>query len=391
MIAFAHEREHAALDEARARTLELVSPLDDDAWCAWPDPDFSPIAWHLGHLAFTQASWVLERLLGDDRLSRPFARRYAQDGRPKHERAEGFEREATLRYLDEVRDALRVAWRKLDRRHDLVREGYLVWFLACHEHQHRETIAIVRAATVATTPAPPLAPVEAELAPPRTLEFPTTRVRIGTDAYASYDNERPSLEVEVPAFAIASRPVCVGEWLAFVHDDGYRRDELWCDAGRRWREARGIRRPSSWGDTALATPRGWRPLDPRLPVHGVSAFEADAFARWCGARLPTEDEWELAARSNPQPVDPPTYAPVVARNAHFLGGVWEWTSSAFAARPGFRAFPYRGYSEPWFGDHRVMRGGSFATDPAIATPSFRNFYVPETRACFVGLRLAWDR
>jgi iron(II)-dependent oxidoreductase len=427
---FAHDvvADLALLDAARARTLAWVDPLDDDAWCAWPDRDFSPIAWHLGHLAFTEASWVLERLLVDARLSAPYATRFAQDGRPKHERAVGFDREELLAYVANVRAAVREAWPRLDPEHELVRDGYLAWFLACHEHQHRETIAIVRARTVAAIEPPSLPGVERTSRPAVRVELEGGCVRVGTDARLAYDNERPSLDVHVAPFAIDARPVSAGEWLAFVRDDGYRREALWTHEGWAWRVRAGVERPSSWrvleprrasrdeslrrGESrspesrpnesrphesrsreerhVVATPGGWRSFDPDAPVFGISAHEADAYARWCGARLPTEAEWELAESLGAlaeRAIDRPHAAGPLS--ALVVDRVWEWSADTFLPRPGFVAFPYRGYSEPWFGDHRVMKGGSFVTDAAIATRSFRNFYLPEMRVCFSGLRLAW--
>ncbi len=402
--------ELAQLDEARARTLAWVLPLDDDAWCAWPDPDFSPIAWHLGHLAFTEASWVLERSLGDARLSAPFTTRFAQDGRPKHERAQGFDRAELLDYLATVRAAVREAWPKLNAEHELVRDGYLAWFLACHEHQHRETIAIVRARTVAATE-PPASPfLERTSRPAVRVEIEGGRVRVGTDERLAYDNERPATEVDVGPFAIDTRLVSAGEWLAFVRDDGYRREALWTREGWAWRVRSGVEAPSSWGVPGpsarrdepranhalryvVATPAGWRAFEPDAPVFGVSAHEADAYARWRGARLPTEAEWELArslgalAERPLEPARRPLDGPL---SAIPTDRVWEWSADTFLPRPGFVAFPYRGYSEPWFGDHRVMKGGSFVTDAAVETRSFRNFYVPEMRVCFSGLRLVWE-
>jgi iron(II)-dependent oxidoreductase len=237
--------------------------------------------------------------------------------------------------------------------------------------------------------------------------------RIGTEARLAYDNERPAIDVDVAPFAIDTRTVSAGEWLAFVADDGYRREALWTREGWAWRVRAGVERPSSWSVPSerrvsrdegrrlgvsrsheepylVATPAGWRPFDPDAPVFGISAHEADAYARWRGARLPTEAEWELAASLGvleERADDPASTAGPLSALA--IDRVWEWSADTFLPRPGFVAFPYRGYSEPWFGDHRVMKGGSFVTDEAIATRTFRNFYVPEIRVCFSGLRLAW--
>lgn len=392
----------ARLEAAREATLALVGELDDDALCAWPDPDYSPIGWHLGHVAFTEARWILARFGGDHRLATTeHARRWAQDGCAKRDRVHQPPREALFGYLAEVRARVLELLPSLDLEgpDPLLADGFVGWLIEAHEHQHRETMAMVRQLELERTlgAAPPTAvsgaPIDDAL-----IELDGGVVRLGTDERLAYDNERPSFEIALEPFAIDRAPVTVAAWKAFVADAGYARAELWGAEGWTWRAANDVRWPRGWcsdADGRLARPRldgGLAPLSDAEPVVGVSCHEAEAFARWRGARLPTEAEWEAAARR--VPTASPSLAlgepgPRGVEAPDLIGNVWEWTSSAFAPYAGFRAFPYRGYSEPYFdGAHRVMRGGSFATHPRIARPSFRNWYPPAARAPFVGLRCA---
>ncbi len=183
------------------------------------------------------------------------------------------------------------------------------------------------------------------------------------DGRFAYDNERGAHEVALPAFRVGRRPVTNATWLRFAEGGGYERREWWTDEAWAWKE-----------EYDISDCPGVADGDADAPVCHVSAFEADAFARWAGARLPTEAEWERAAP-----------------DLEGVGLVWEWTSSVFRPYPGFRALPYREYSEVFFGDsYRVLRGGSWAAHPRVATRTFRNWDLPQRRQIFAGVRLALD-
>src|SRR6266545_4309906 len=206
---------------------------------------------------------------------------------------------------------------------------------------------------------------------------------LGSDHQWAYDNERPVHLVELPPFRIDRGLVTNAEYSAFVDAGGYRDRDVWSDEGWAWREAERARAPLHW---ELDGRRRLRcrfdvveALAPREPVQHVSFHEAEAYAQWAGKRLPTEAEWEKAVKT------------VAGELEHVRGAVWQRTASFFDGYPGFRAFPYAEYSELFFGDkYRVLRGGSWFTDPLVARPTFRNWDLPQRRQIFSGLRCARD-
>jgi iron(II)-dependent oxidoreductase len=298
-----------------------------------------------------------------------------------------------------------------------------------HEHQHDETmlqtleLARLRDYELVGRRPEPEAP-RPSFTGLEMVEIPAGPCTVGAAALGfAYDNERPRHRTDVRGYLIGATPITNASYLTFVEGGGYRRREWWSDEGWAWKEEHDISRPGNW--TAELTAE-WRlgqlePLRRDLPVVHVSWFEADAFARAQGARLPTEVEWEKAATWDqvmqgalPFPWGRRRPVPGVHANLDHRGGgpmpagaypagaspygclgmigdVWEWTSTRFDGYPGFVAFPYREYSEVFFGgDYRVLRGGSWATRTRIATPTFRNWDHPQRRQIFSGFRIATD-
>lgn len=346
----------------RAATLALFRCIEPALFRRQIDPGFSPLGWHLGHIAYTEALWLNEGAATTPALARAFA----VDGLSKAERTGIPDANETTAYLAAVRtETLR---RLADPAFSLDER---VWrFVLQHEAQHAETASVLLAVATARAGGD---------VTPDTRAIETVRVRggaavIGLDGPAALDNERPAHQREIPDFAISPAPVTEAQFAAFMQDGGYRRAELWSAQGWAWLQESRVDKPFHWQGRGDA------------PVCGVSAHEADAFCRWAGARLPTEFEWEHAARAAVE-----SGADAVRHDAGwgFLGTVWQWTASTFAAYPRFELWPYPGYSAAWFdGRHRVLRGGSWATRVSAMRPSFRNWYHPETRLIFAGFRCA---
>lgn len=370
----------------RAATLAQFARIDPDLFRVQLHPGYSPLGWHLGHIAYTEALWLLG---GETSVTSPeLARAFAVDGLAKADRVRIPDAAATRDYVARVRAALlaRLAdsAAAIDER---------VWrFVLQHEAQHAETVAFLHAMTQARG-AP--GDLSAQAAPLDFVAVPGGPTSIGAEDADALDNERPRHVVELAPFRLARQAVTQAQYAAFMADGGYRRAAVWTEAGWAWRT-----------NESIEAPLYWHPGAPDHPVAGVSAHEADAFCRWAGARLPSEFEWERAARglvacegagnlggakngtttggSFPQ-----------GRSSDgaddLLGNVWEWTSSIFAPYRGFRPWPYAGYSQAWFdGRHRVLRGGSWATRAFALRPSFRNWYLPETRQILAGFRCARD-
>jgi len=373
------------LAEARERTYELIEPLDDDQLNTVYSPILSPLAWDLGHIANFEELWLVQTIGDREPLHGELGRFYDAIENPRKTRGElPILRDAELRaYLADVRkrtlevlDEVEIGDDVEDR---LLRDGFVYEMLIAHELQHNETmLQLLMMVDGYELPraAGGLSPGQAPGQLARRFEYPPVRetprgpemvsIQRGEHAIGApatgfaYDNERPRHAVELAPFEIDLEPVSNGDYIDFLAETGAEPPMYW--------EADG---EGGWVDTAMGRKA---PIDPSRPVIHISWSEADAFARWAGKRLPTEHEWEAAR---------PSLAGV--------GQAWEWTSSDFLAYPGFEAFPYREYSEPFFGDeYKVLRGASWATHPDVVRPSFRNWDLPRRRQIFAGLRCAKD-
>jgi iron(II)-dependent oxidoreductase len=316
-----------------------------------------------------------------------------------------------------------------DEADPLLRDGYVINMVLQHEYQHNETIL---QALQLSAELPYAAPRQWRVPIARRqrvrgemVRFAGGKVTIGTDdRSAAYDNERPRHSVALPPFEIDVTPVCNGDYVDFVEDGGYARGEFWSDEGWAWLCASGAMAPQFWekrgGDWFTRNFDVSVMLDENQPVCHVCFYEAEAYARWSGKRLPSEQEWETAAawdaevgqaRAYPWGEEAPSHnlanldqltfgtAPVwsYSRNVSpmgcygMIGDVWEWTSSDFHGYTGFQAFPYPEYSEEFFGsEYKVLRGGSWATRPGAIRASFRNWDYPIRRQIFAGFRCARD-
>jgi gamma-glutamyl hercynylcysteine S-oxide synthase len=361
------EQALSALTNARERTLALVAHLDAEQLERVHSPIMSPLVWDLAHIAAYEDLWLAHRHAGLELLRADLAGLYDAFETPRAIRGEieALDAEQALAYMAEVSERSHAA---LARRG--LGDGAVCEMVLRHELQHSETMRQTLAIAALLPAGEP--PLRGMSAAEGWLEVPAGSFAMGAGAEGfAYDNERPRHTRELGAFAIARRPVSNGSWMRFSEGGGYERREWWSDEGWAWKQEYDITH-----HPAVAAGH------PQAPVCHVSWFEADAFSRAHDARLPTEAEWERAV----------TWAHGDAADAAGLahvGEVWEWTDSHFAGYPGFRAFPYREYSEVFFGErYRVLRGGSWATHARVTGPHFRNWDLPQRRQIFAGVRLA---
>jgi iron(II)-dependent oxidoreductase len=371
----------------RESTLALLDWVPESHFQVRVHDFYSPIGWHFGHIGMTEESWVCEQALRrpcrDEKLRFLFAN---IPDNPKDARVHLPSREEIVSYLaaTRVRTMQALEETDLDTDDPLLADGYAWEFAHQHECQHQETIVELLQLITLRTQRPEQATfgrdeAHAKAEPTAMRTIPGGVFTMGSNSRHAYDNEQNAHEVEVASFSLDEKPVTAAQWLAFMRDGGYRWSELWTQDGRQWREQENATAPEYWMPTpdgqafAYAGSLGLREIDPEEPISSVSWYEADAYARWIGKRLPTEAEWEFAARDLEE----------------VPGSVWQWTSSPFLPYPGFKAFPYDGYSlEHMDGKHFVCRGGSWTTNPCIRRRTFRNWYVPTYRQGLLGVRCA---
>jgi iron(II)-dependent oxidoreductase len=386
------------LEEARERTLMLVEPLDDEQLNRVYSPILSPLAWDLGHIANFEELWLVQRVGGREPMDGELGRLYDAIENPRAVRNElPILRGDELRsYMEEVRartlDVLEGV--DLEGSDDPLLEGaFLYEMLLAHEHQHNETMLQLLQMVERYEPVERDESVAAEPAPdgPEMVPVVGGEHVIGDPGQGfAYDNERPRHTVELAPFEIDRAPVTNGAFIEFLDAEGGEPPKYWERDGE-----------GGWVRTAMGETRE---VDAHHPVVHVDWAQADGFARWAGKRLPTEPEWEAAAagasreRANLDqlgfgcaPAGAYGDAAADCGAVQMLGDVWEWTSSDFEGYPGFRAFPYPEYSEVFFGpEHKVLRGGSWATRRDVIRTTFRNWDLPVRSQIFSGIRCVRD-
>ena len=376
-------------------------------------PDVSPTKWHAAHTTWFFETFVLERFEPGFRPHHPSFRvlfnsyyngvgeQYSRPdrgllSRPTLSETQAYRRTVTDRVTTLVDSC---------PGDDLPAIASLIEVGIHHEQQHQELILTDVQHVFSVNP---IEPVYREAARPTSpvndavwCEFAGGMVPIGYDGDGfSFDNELPRHEAWVRPFALATRPVTCGEWLTFIKDGGYQRPELWHSAGWAAAQEGGWRAPLYWRDddgtwTAFGL-HGRRAIDLAAPIVHISWFEASAYAAWAGARLPSEQEWELASASagaHSNFADGGWHRPVMPTGSGLvgmLGGSWEWTASSYDPYPGFRAAPgaLGEYNGKFMCGQYVLRGGSCATPESHIRPTYRNFFPPEARWQFSGVRLA---
>lgn len=422
-----------ALTDARARTLSLVADLTDEQLMGPRLAIVNPLLWEIGHVAWFQEKWVLRRRGNTgsaradadalyDSIAIPHDTRWDL---PLPSRAE------THAYMQEVLERI------LERVTTVSSNGDDLYFYRLalfHEDMHDEAFTYTR--QTLGYPRPRFTPVPDETLRGRTgggplpgdVQIPGGTFLLGAtpDLPFVFDNEKWAYPVEIQPFHIAHAPVTNDDFVSFVEDKGYLRREFWRAEGWRWREKVRAKHPVYWhrdpgGSWLRRSYDELVPLEPHQPVIHVNWYEAEAYCAWAGRRLPTEAEWEVAASGEPA-ADGEGLAvrkrqfpwgddPIFTGRANLdgyaggcidvaglpdgdsafgcrqmLGNVWEWTSTEFGPYPGFVADPYKEYSEPWFGDHKVLRGGCWVTRSRMIRNTWRNFYKPDRRDVLAGFR-----
>ncbi len=422
----------ARLIAARARTTGLTDCTDDADLVRQHSPLMSPLVWDLAHVANQEELWLLRGVGGREPLHPEIDPLYDAFEHPRAKRptlpllapaqARGYAGEVRGRVLDLLEQVSFSGGRLTDG-------GFVFGMIAQHEQQHDETMLAthqLRSGGPVLTAPPPGPPPGDVLRLPAEVLVPGGPFMMGTSTEPwALDNERPAHLVDVPSFYLDTTPVTNARYLEFIADGGYGNPRWWTRAGWAHRQQADLVAPLFWHADGAGQ---WlrrrfgvtEPVPPAEPVLHVCWYEADAYARWAGRRLPTEAEWERAARHDPasarsrrypwgdaepsadlanlgqrhlQPAPAGSYAQGAAPSGarQLIGDVWEWTSSDFLPYPGFEAWPYKEYSEVFFGpEYKVLRGGAFSADAVVCRGTFRNWDYPIRRQIFAGFRTARD-
>ena len=378
----------AALRDSRARTWAMVDDLSPAQWRPPQQPGVNPIAWELAHLAWFAEFWVLrgphDRRVDGHAVAHHPARFAGPDALFDSARLAHADRWTTpmpardelARMLDAQLDACIASLPRDDDDAAL----YLPRLALFHEDMHGEAFCWLRAALGYAAPAGIVMPQVPESTSIEVRGGEVCIGRVAGERGFAFDNEAPARQIVLAEFEIDSAPVSAGAFARFVEAGGYDDAQYWPGAAGAWRAQSTLAHPQRWRRDARDALQNqwearwfdrWLPLDPCSPAMHLNAFEAEAYCLWAGRRLPSAAEWEHAA---PQ--------------IEWGRSVWEWTADAFVPYPGFAPGPYREDSEPWFGDHRELRGGAFVTHARMHDARYRNFFQPQRTDIFAGFRTA---
>jgi iron(II)-dependent oxidoreductase len=419
--------------DARQRTCDLIADLDDDQLMGPQMAIVNPLLWEIGHVTWFQEKWVLRHAAHNKPID-PNVDALYDSAAIAHDTRWDLKlpsRADTLRYMGRIRDQVIEHLLNTEPRRDDV---YFTLLSVFHEDMHTEAFTYTR--QTHAYPAPRLG-LPDNRPQPNASPFNQQEMKGDVEVFGGtfglgalpqesfvFDNEKWAHPVEMRPYAIARTPVTQEDFAAFVDDSGYTQERFWSEPGWRWRTEAGALHPVYWdrqvpGRWLRRDFDRWVPLEPRRPVLHVNWFEAEAYCRWAKRRLPTESEWEAAAADIPADGRlspdkrrfPWGEAPPAPHHANLdwsgmgcvdvgelpqgdsafgcrqmIGNVWEWTVDDFLPYPGFTPDPYREYSQPWFGNHKVLRGGCWATRSRLIRNTWRNFYKPERRDVWAGFR-----
>ncbi|HET7150103.1 MAG TPA: selenoneine synthase SenA [Candidatus Acidoferrum sp.] len=416
--------------DARQRTVDVVADLSDEQLLGPQLRIVNPLLWEIGHVTWFQEKWALRHAAGEAPIRADSDSLYdsaaiAHDTRwdlPLPSRAD------TLAYMTAVRDRV---LERIEHGNLTDSDRYFITLGVFHEDMHTEAFTYTRQTHGWKAPAfSGLEAASSDGAGPLKgdAEVPGGRVLLGANREEPFvfDNEKWAHTVKLQPFAIARAAVTQAEFADFVEAHGYSRKEFWSELGWAWRESARAEHPVYWKREAVGrwlrrNFDQWAPLEPHRPVLHVNWWEAEAYCNWAGRRLPTEAEWEVAAAAEPADSGKELaeakrrfpwgdHAPeaqhanlrwramgtvdvgaLPAGDSAFgcrqmIGNVWEWTANDFGPYPGFEIDPYREYSQPWFGTHKVLRGGAWPTQPRLLRNTWRNFYTPDRRDVWAGFR-----
>ncbi len=380
------------LQSLQNETINIVGSVADKDYHQQFHPDLSPIGWHLGHCIYAESYWIKQQLLGQQPVDDSLKSLYVPELSIKHLRGPALPDKCEILEWATVTQSENRAL--LDSEsikrtsHELLKNNYLLHFLIQHYSQHLETMYMVLTEMQIQNIDTKFAPSKiSSISGAKQLKKEFVKIEagfynIGSEENDSpYDNEHPAHTIEIDSFNMATSPVSNSEYLEFMNSGGYSNKGYWSNAGWEWCNKNKNTHPHHWQVQNDSTWYGINHKGPYLleeqqPVHGLSYYEAEAYAKWADARLPHEYEWEVAFKKN------------LLQQTSL---VWEWCNNTFHPYPGFSPYPYEGYSEPYFdGVHYVLKGGSLNTKKQIKRPSFRNYYTADKRQIFAGMRLVYD-